>query len=72
MPFNRAQRSWVYRAAKNVDNMIAFGSSRDLRVPGTYLFLSCPFPTLKEDASATQPMRIGQFLSPALRCSFVL
>lgn len=61
MPFNRAQRSWVYRAAKNVDNMVAFGSSRDLRVPGTYLFLSCPFPTLKEDASSTKPLRIGQF-----------
>ncbi|MGB0466021.1 MAG: FMN-binding glutamate synthase family protein [Pontibacterium sp.] len=61
MPFNRAQRSWVYRAAKNVDNMVAFGSSRDLRVPGTYYFLNCPFPTLKADASPTQPLRIGPF-----------
>ena len=26
MPFNRAQRSWVYRAAKNLDNTAAFGS----------------------------------------------
>ena len=25
MPFNRAQRSWAYRAAKNVDNTVAFG-----------------------------------------------
>lgn len=31
MPFNRAQRSWCYRAAKGVDNTVAFGSSRDLR-----------------------------------------
>lgn len=61
MPFNRAQRSWVYRAAKNLDNTVAFGSTRDLRVPGTYYFLNCPFPTLKEDASATQPLRIGPF-----------
>lgn len=36
MPFNRAQRSWVYRAAKNVDSTIAFGSSRDLRIPGYF------------------------------------
>ena len=28
MPFNRAERSWVYRAAKKVDSTIAFGSTR--------------------------------------------
>lgn len=61
MPFNRAQRSWVYRAAKNVDNTVAFGSTRDLRKPGTYYFLNCPFPTLSEDAATTQPMRIGPY-----------
>jgi hypothetical protein len=31
MPFNRAQRSWVYRAAKDIDTTVAFGSTRDLR-----------------------------------------
>lgn len=61
MPFNRAQRSWVYRAAKNVDSTIAFGSTRDLRTPGTYYFLNCPFPTLKEDAVKTQQLRIGPY-----------
>lgn len=60
MPFNRAQRSWVYRAAKNVDNTVAFGSTRDLTKPGTYYFLNCPFPTLEEDAAQTKPMRIGE------------
>ena len=61
MPFNRAQRSWCYRAAKDVDNTIAFGSTRDLRVPGTYFFLNCPFPTLKEDAVTTRSARIGPY-----------
>ena len=61
MPFNRAQRSWVYRAAKNIDNTVAFGSTRDLRKPGTYYFLNCPFPTLSEDAAGTQPVRIGPY-----------
>lgn len=28
LPFNRAQRSWVYRAAKGVTTNIAFGSTR--------------------------------------------
>ncbi|MGY0627543.1 MAG: glutamate synthase-related protein, partial [Paraglaciecola chathamensis] len=61
MPFNRAQRSWVYRAAKNVDSTIAFGSTRDLRIPGTYYFLNCPFPMLKEDAVQTESLRIGPY-----------
>ena len=61
LPFNRAQRSWVYRAAKNVDNTIAFGSTRDLRRPGTYYFLNCPFPTLSEDSAQSQPSRIGPY-----------
>ena len=25
LPFNRAERSWAYRAAKNIDNTVAFG-----------------------------------------------
>ncbi|MDY0006889.1 MAG: FMN-binding glutamate synthase family protein, partial [Spongiibacteraceae bacterium] len=28
MPFNRAERSWAYRAAKNIDSTVAFGSTR--------------------------------------------
>lgn len=61
MPFNRAQRSWVYRAAKNLDNTVAFGSTRDLRRPGTYYFLNCPFPTLQEDSASSQPLVIGPY-----------
>lgn len=59
LPFNRAQRSWVYRAAKNVDNTVAFGSTRDLRPAGTVLFVNCPFPTLGEDAVPPAPVTIG-------------
>ena len=39
LPFNRAQRSWVYRAAKNVDSTIAFGSTHSLNTPGDFIFL---------------------------------
>jgi len=61
LPFNRAQRSWAYRAAKNLDNTIAFGSTRDLRPPGTVLFVNCPFPTLGEDAVEPEPVTIGPY-----------
>ncbi|WP_370650602.1 FMN-binding glutamate synthase family protein [Kordiimonas sp. SCSIO 12603] len=61
MPFNRAERSWVYRAAKNVDSTVAFGSSRDLRPAGTVYFVNCPFPTLEKDAEEPSKVQIGPY-----------
>ena len=61
MPFNRAERSWVYRAAKNLDNTVAFGSSKDLRHVGTVLFVNSPFPTLSEDVVHPKPVTIGPY-----------
>ena len=52
MPFNRAQRSWVYRAAKNVDQTAAFGSTRDLRPEGTVIFLNCAFSAARRGIGA--------------------
>ncbi len=59
MPFNRAQRAWVYRAAKNVDRTVAFGSSKQIREQGSILFLNCPYPTLAEDAKEINRVLIG-------------
>ncbi|NKC00516.1 MAG: FMN-binding glutamate synthase family protein [Pseudomonadales bacterium] len=61
MPFNRAERSWVYQAAKNVDTTVAFGSTRDLRPVGTAMFVNCPYPTLEEDSVGTSDVTIGPF-----------
>ncbi|MDG1463294.1 MAG: FMN-binding glutamate synthase family protein [Gammaproteobacteria bacterium] len=61
MPFNRAERSWVYRAAKGVDNTVAFGSTRDLRKVGTVIFANTAYPTLAEDAVAPQILEIGPY-----------
>ena len=55
MPFNRAQRAWVYRAAKGEDTTVAFGSTRDLRPAGTIMFVNSAFPPLD-----------SQFLQPAM------
>ncbi len=59
LPFNRAQRSWVYRAARGVDNTVAFGSTKDLHRTGTVLFVNCPFPTLDQDAVPSRPITLG-------------
>lgn len=61
MPFNRAERAWVYRAAKNVDLNIGFGSTRELTPTGTIMFLNSAFPTLEKDASLPSPVTIGPF-----------
>lgn len=60
LPFNRADRSWAYRAAKNADNTIAFGSTRDLRPTGSVLFVNCPYPTIGKDIATTKARVIGQ------------
>lgn len=61
MPFNRADRSWVYRAAKNIDSNIGFGSTLDLSKPGTLLFLNAAFPILEQDALIPSPVTLGPF-----------
>ncbi|MAB12846.1 FMN-binding glutamate synthase family protein [Parvibaculum sp.] len=61
LPFNRAQRSWVYRAAKGVDTTVAFGSSRDIRPAGTINFVNTPFPTLDQNAADTAFAEVGPF-----------
>jgi glutamate synthase domain-containing protein 2 len=67
LPFNRAERSWVYRAAKGIDNTVAFGSTRDLRPVGTPLFVNCPYPTLDADAVPTQEVTVGPFAAHPYR-----
>jgi len=61
MPFNRAERAWVYRAAKNLDLNLAFGSTRDLNPSGTVLFLNSAFPTLERDAAMPSAVTIGPY-----------
>jgi len=61
MPFNRALRSWVYRAAKDLDNTIAFGSTKDLGQPGTLMFVNCPYPRLEVDHVEAKHKIIGPY-----------
>lgn len=61
LPFNRAQRTWVYRAAKNSENTNAFGSTRDLRGEGVPFFVNAPFPALGDRHLKSRPVRIGPY-----------
>lgn len=59
MPFNRAQRSWVYRAAKDLDNTQAFGSTARTNDPGHIIFVNAGFAILEEEATPIDPIIYG-------------
>ncbi|MBA84454.1 FMN-binding glutamate synthase family protein [Thalassobius sp. S69A] len=59
MPFNRAQRDWVYHSTSGKGNTVAFGSTRNLSIPGTPIFVNACFPPLDDEFATTQPMIIG-------------
>ncbi|MGB8621891.1 MAG: FMN-binding glutamate synthase family protein [Paracoccaceae bacterium] len=59
MPFNRAQRDWVDRASLSKGNTVAFGSTRNLGIPGTPIFVNAAFPPIDDQFASTEPMLIG-------------
>jgi len=58
-PFNRAQRDWIERASRGGSNTIAFGSTRNISIPDTPIFVNSAFPPLDEEAAPAAPMVIG-------------
>ncbi len=60
LPFNRAQRDWVKRATSGKGNTVAFGSTRNIAVTGTPLFVNAPFPPLDDQFAKSEPMMIGE------------
>ncbi len=61
LPFNRAQRTWVYKASKGQNNTVAFGSTRNLDRRGAMIFMNCAFPVMKKDAVEADNMLIGPY-----------
>lgn len=59
MPFNRAQRDWVARASRGKSNTISFGSTRNINVTGTPIFVNDPYPPLDDQFTASEPLLIG-------------
>ncbi len=60
MPFNRAIRGWIYRNSKNKGSMVGFGSTHDLREPGSIIFVNAAFPIQEEDQLPTPSLLIGK------------
>jgi glutamate synthase domain-containing protein 2 len=72
LPFNRAERDWIYRSSAGVDNTVAFGSTRSLIPVGTVIFVNCPFPTLEEHASDAPDLTFGPHTATPYRCSSII
>ncbi len=59
MPFNRAEREWIYRSANGGDNTVPFGSTRSLSPVGTPIFVNCPFPSINDEIRDPDPIIFG-------------
>jgi glutamate synthase domain-containing protein 2 len=59
-PFNRLERSWVYRSAKGVSNLVSFGSEC---VPA-FAFRNAPFPVLEQEQRPFPGKLIGVAAGP--------
>ena len=71
LPFNRAERSWVYRAAKNLNNTVPFGSTRSLTPPGTVIFANTAFPGLDEESMPSERLIIGPYCRDPFELSLI-
>ena len=67
-PFNRLERSWIYRSAKGVSNLISFGSES----APAFVFRNAAFPVLDEERTGYPGKTIGIAEGPgASRMPFV-
>ena len=61
LPFNRAQREWVKHAAEGKSSTLPFGSTRNITVVGTPLFVPAAFPPLEDQFAHSEPLLIGPY-----------
>ena len=67
-PFNRLERSWIYRSAKGVSNLVSFGSES----APAFVFRNAAFPILDEEKTDFPGKSIGIATGPgACRTPFV-
>ena len=59
LPFNRATRAWIYRTAKGLGGLLGFGSTNDLKQPGSILFVNAAYPMLEEEFTNPPSVVIG-------------
>lgn len=72
LPFNRAEREWVYKSAAGHDNTEPFGSTRSLTQIGTPIFVNSAFPPLEEPKEADVQVVFGPDCPNPYVCSSII
>jgi len=72
MPFNRAEREWIYKSAEGRSNTAPFGSTRNLTPVGTPIFINCAFPKLDEEASDPPAVTFGPYTENPYQASSII
>lgn len=72
MPFNRAERDWIYKSAKGRNNTVPFGSTRNLSLAGTPIFVNCAFPKLDDEASNPPAVLFGPHTQNPYKASSII
>lgn len=72
LPFNRAEREWIYKSAAGHDNTEPFGSTRPYTVPGTQVFVNAPFPPLEEPDEPPVKVVFGPDCQTPYECESII
>ena len=72
MPFNRAQREWIYKSSTGHDNTAAFGSTQSLTPTGTAIFANAAFPTLGGGSDDAGALVIGPYTENPYSASSII
>lgn len=72
MPFNRAERDWIYKSAQGKNNTQPFGSTRNLNLVGTPIFVNCAFPRLDEEATDPPAVEFGPYTPNPYRAKSII
>lgn len=72
MPFNRAERDWIYKSARGSNNTMPFGSTRNLNLVGTPIFINTAFPRLDEEASDPPAVEFGPYTKNPYRAASII
>jgi len=72
MPFNRAERDWIAKSSQGKNNNVPFGSTRNLTLAGTPIFVNCAFPKLDEEAADPPAVEFGPQTPNPYRASSII
>lgn len=72
LPFNRAEREWIYKSSKGHDNTEPFGSTQSMSQPGTCIFVNTAYPPLEDPNEPPVPVIFGPDCPNPYTCTSIV